>query len=166
MWNLNHLVFLIPQAVYMSKTWSTGNVLTLSPSHYGVHCGHKTKGGTFSCLNNAFAICGVRKFVSVDCGIGCWLPSYSKWTLLSSLSWAWTQARETLEHHFWYTPVQHGRGIISAPSNQCHFSLSLISSGLIYPLLYFIWFSCQTVNLSQGELCLTDYVLTYDIICF
>ena len=135
MWNLNHLVLLTPRAVYVSKTWMPW---LRAPHVMGFHCGHKTKGDTFSYLNTAFTICGVRKFVSVDCVIGCSLPSYNKWTLLSSLSRSWTQAGETWEHHFWYAPFQHGGSIISVPSNQCHFSLSLISRGLIYPLLYFI----------------------------
>lgn len=57
--------------------------------------------------------------------------------------------------------------IISAQSNECRFSMSIISSELIYcSLLYLIWFLCWAVNLSPGELCLTDYVLTYDIIFF
>ena len=57
--------------------------------------------------------------------------------------------------------------IISAQSNICRFSMSIISSELIYrSLLYFIWFLCWAVNLSPEELCLTDYVLTYDIIFF
>lgn len=45
--------------------------------------------------------------------------------------------------------------------------MSIFSSELIYrSLLYFIWVLCQAVNLSPEELCLTDYVLTYDIIFF
>lgn len=51
-----------------------------------------------------------------------------------------------------------------AQSDKCGFSMSIISSELIHrSLLYFIWFLCCAVNLSPRELCLTDYVLTYDI---
>lgn len=43
--------------------------------------------------------------------------------------------------------------------------MSIISSELIHrSLLYFIWFFRWAVNLSPGELCLADYVLSYDII--
>lgn len=75
------------------------------------------------------------------------------------------QEKFILIHHA--LPALLNLHIISAQSNKCRFSMSIISSELIYrSLLYFIWFLCWAVNLSPGELCLTDYVLTYDIIFF